>query len=98
MHGYVPGDNKRKAEKWTATGTQFQIPYVFKKLFSREDIAFEDMYETKSVEQLFIFDLNEGVTGCQQGRKKEFSKAESDYKKGLLSDTTLKPHARSLLH
>ena len=34
---------------WTATGTQFQIPYVFKKLFSKEPIEFEDMCETKSV-------------------------------------------------
>ena len=29
--------------KWTATGTQFQIPYVFKTLFSKEDVLFEDM-------------------------------------------------------
>ena len=33
---------KYKDGKWTATGTQFQIPYVFKKLFSGEEIAFED--------------------------------------------------------
>ena len=24
------------AGEWTATGTQFQVPYVFKKLFSKE--------------------------------------------------------------
>ena len=35
--------------EWTATGTQFQIPYVFKKLFSKEDILFDDLCETKSV-------------------------------------------------
>lgn len=35
--------------EWTATGTQFQVPYVFKKLFSKEHIEFEDMCETKSV-------------------------------------------------
>jgi hypothetical protein len=35
--------------KWSATGTQFQVPYVFKKLFSKEPIEFEDMCETKSV-------------------------------------------------
>ncbi len=29
---------KKKGGKWTATGTQFQIPYVFKKLFSREKL------------------------------------------------------------
>ena len=39
----------KKAGQWTATGTQFQVPYVFKKLFSKEPIEFEDMCETKSV-------------------------------------------------
>ena len=39
----------KHAGKWTATGTQFQVPYVFKKLFSKESIEFEDMCETKSV-------------------------------------------------
>lgn len=35
--------------KWTATGTQFQVPYVFKTLFSHEPITFEDLCETKAV-------------------------------------------------
>ena len=35
--------------QWTATGTQFQVPYVFKKLFSHEEIVFDDLCETKSV-------------------------------------------------
>lgn len=35
--------------EWTATGTQFQVPYVFKSLFSKEDITFDDLCETKSV-------------------------------------------------
>ena len=39
----------KHAGEWTATGTQFQVPYVFKTLFSKEDITFEDMCETKSV-------------------------------------------------
>lgn len=39
----------KHAGEWTATGTQFQIPYVFKRLFSKEAIEFEDMCETKSV-------------------------------------------------
>ena len=42
-------DDPEKPGTWTATGTQFQIPYVFKCLFSKEDIKFEDMCETKSV-------------------------------------------------
>ncbi len=39
----------KHAGEWTATGTQFQVPYVFKKLFSHEEITFEDMCETKAV-------------------------------------------------
>ena len=35
--------------EWTATGAQFAVPYVYKKLFTREPIVFEDMCETKSV-------------------------------------------------
>lgn len=39
----------KHAGEWTATGTQFAVPYVFKKLFTKEPIEFEDMCETKSV-------------------------------------------------
>lgn len=39
----------KHAGEWTATGTQFAVPYVFKKLFSHEPIEFQDMCETKSV-------------------------------------------------
>lgn len=47
--------------KWTATGTQFQVPYVFKKLFSREPIEFDDLCETKSVSTALYLDMNEGL-------------------------------------
>ena len=46
---------------WTATGTQFQVPYVFKTLFSGEDILFEDLCETKSVTSSLYLDNNENV-------------------------------------
>ena len=49
----------KKAGQWTATGTQFQVPYVFKKLFSKESIEFEDMCETKSVTSALYLDFNE---------------------------------------
>ncbi len=52
----------KHAGEWTATGTQFAVPYVFKKLFSREPIAFEDMCETKQVAKGdFYLDRNEGL-------------------------------------
>jgi hypothetical protein len=41
----------REKSKWTAVGAQFQHPYVFKKLFTGEEVAFNDMCETKSVTQ-----------------------------------------------
>ena len=47
--------------EWTATGTQFQIPYVFKKLFSKEKILFDDLCETKSVTSSLYLDMNENL-------------------------------------
>lgn len=58
-YGYIPGDNKDHPNEWTATGTQFQIPYVFKTLFSKEQILFEDLCETKSVSTTMYLDFNE---------------------------------------
>ena len=60
-YGYVPGDIRKHPGEWTATGTQFQIPYVFKKLFSKEEILFEDMCETKSVTSSLYLDMNEAL-------------------------------------
>ena len=50
---------KYKDGDWTATGTQFQVPYVFKTLFSKEPIEFEDLCETKSVTTALYLDMNE---------------------------------------
>ena len=58
-YGYVPGDNKKHAGEWTATGKQFQVPYVFKKLFSKEPIEFDDLCETKEVKTAIYLDRNE---------------------------------------
>jgi hypothetical protein len=61
-YGYVPSKQKKNAGKWTATGTQFQVPYVFKKLFSKEPIEFEDLCETKEVKNSAIYlDMNESL-------------------------------------
>lgn len=57
----VVKDCKKHGGQWTATGTQFQIPYVFKKLFSHEEIEFRDMCETKSVSSALYLDMNEGM-------------------------------------
>lgn len=52
---------KTKEGEWTATGAQFAVPYVFKKLFSKEPIEFEDLCETKSVTSALYLDMNEAL-------------------------------------
>lgn len=71
------------------------LEHVFKCLFSKEDIKFEDMCETKSVSGSLYLDLNEALPDVSQ-YEKEFSKAESDFKKGLLSDTTFESTCQRL--
>lgn len=62
MYGYVPGKNAKHSNEWTATGAQFAVPYVFKKLFSREDISFDDMCETFAVSKGDLYlDMNENL-------------------------------------
>ena len=51
----------KHAGEWTATGKQFQVPYVFKTLFSHEPIIFEDKCETKSVTTAMYLDMNESL-------------------------------------
>ena len=54
--------NGKNVGKWTATGAQFQIPYVFKTLFSKEPIVFGDLCEVKQVNvgKMYI-DMNRGL-------------------------------------
>lgn len=49
-----------KEDHWTATGTQFQVPYIFKTLFSHEPLTFDDYCETKSVKTAMYLDMGEG--------------------------------------
>lgn len=51
---------KTKEGEWTATGAEFKHPYVFKSLFSKEPIIFEDLCETKQVQTEIYLDFNEG--------------------------------------
>ena len=71
--------------QWTATGTQFAVPYVYKTLFSKEPIEFADMCETKEVKSALYLDMNEHLPDVS-GYEKELSKNEDKYKKGKLSD------------
>ena len=61
LYGYVPGDNREHGGQWTATGTQFQVPYVFKTLFSHEELEFKDYCSTFQVSTTEYIDMNEGL-------------------------------------
>ena len=71
--------------KWDATGAQFAVPYVFKTLFSKEPIEFEDLCETKSVKSAIYLDMNENLPDVT-AEEKELSKYESLWKKQKISD------------
>jgi hypothetical protein len=55
------GKKGKHAGEWTATGKQFQVPYIFKSLFSHEPIELEDLCETRSVSTAMHLDMNEGL-------------------------------------
>ena len=100
LYGYVPGDNKKHFKKhdhpWTATGTQFQVPFVFKSLFSHEPIEFYDMCETKEVKKGTIYiDMNSSLPDVS-AQEKELKKLKEKFEKGLISDTTYEPEAARL--
>lgn len=60
-YGYIPEKNGKHPNEWSATGTQFAVPYVFKTLFSHEPIEFGDLCETKSVTSSLSLDMNENL-------------------------------------
>lgn len=51
--------NGKHAGQWTATAKQFQVPYVFKTLFSHEPVTIEDLCETFEVKTALYLDKNE---------------------------------------
>lgn len=70
----VNPDGERKIT-WTAVGAQFQHPYVFKTLFSKEPIVFEDVCEAKSVTQgtMYLdFDTDMPMALAQEPKAMQF--------------------------
>lgn len=86
----------KNAGKWTATGKQFAIPYVFKTLFSKEPIIANDLCETFSVKSALYLDMNEKLPDVIS-YEKELNKIEDKYKKGKLSDTTFESECARLI-
>ena len=75
--------------KWTATGKQFQEPYVFKKIFSREPIIFDDYCLTMTTKSAFYLDMNEKLPEGESmpvfvGRAAAFCPIKSGYGGGEL--------------
>ncbi len=48
---YAWHEKEKKIGQWDATGAQFAHPYVFKTLFTHEELTFDDLCETKQVSQ-----------------------------------------------
>jgi len=88
---YAWAAKKDDIGKWTATGAQFQHPYVFKKLFTKEPIDFRDFCEIKTVtgtSSLYL-DLNEDLKEGEHnylfvGRAGEFCPIRSGFGGGIL--------------
>ena len=77
--------NGKHAGQWTATGTEFQVPYIFKKLFSHEEILFEDLRQIKTVKSAMYLDFNEKLPDITK-EEKELEKLEKHFKDGKIND------------
>ena len=64
LYGYLPTKQKKYSGKWTETGDWFKDSYLFKTLFTHEDILLEDMYEVNSVSgnAALYLDMNENLS------------------------------------
>lgn len=76
----------KHAGEWTATGKQFAVPYLFKTLFSKEPIVFEDLCETFAVSKGDLYlDMNEGLPDVSK-YEVELEKATKAHKKNAISE------------
>ena len=71
--------NGDHAGKWTATGAQFQHPYIFKSLFSKEPIEFKDLCEKRAVKTDIWLDMNENLEDVT-AYEKELTKVDKKIK------------------
>ena len=88
-YGYLP--SKQKPGKWSATALQFQVPYVFKTLFSKEKIEFDNLCEVKSVtgDSALYLDMDENLPDDQHqykfvGRVGQFTPIKPGHGGGVL--------------
>lgn len=57
--------------EWSATGAEFAHPYIFKNLFSKEEVNFQDLIEIKNVTgtSVIYLDLNEKLEDVSELEK-----------------------------
>lgn len=60
----LAADDPDDPGKWTATAAEFQHPFVFKPLFSKEDVTYEDYTQIFNVtgSAKIVMDFNEGLS------------------------------------
>lgn len=87
LYGYVPEKNEKNPGKWSATAAQFQEPYVFKTLFSREPLDFDDYCQIKETKGSLYLDFGKGEDHNYQfvGRIGSFIPVKED-KGGILAE------------
>ena len=82
----TPHKDKKTGEDiwWTATGKQFQVPYVFKTLFTGQPITFDDLCEAKQVRTTMYLDMNEKLRD-DTDLVKELAKLRRQLDKGQIT-------------
>ena len=55
QHEFELSTGEKVISEWTATGAEFQVPYVFKTLFANLDVNFKDLCVTKSVSNTSMY-------------------------------------------
>lgn len=85
LYGYAPKDNRKHPHQWTATGAEFQIPYIFKTLFSKEDLDIWDYQVIKEVTGKMYIDDNYDLPDVTE-LEKEYAKVS---KKGTATEEEL---------
>ena len=68
-HEFELSTGEKILTPWTATGAEFAIPYVFKSLFTKSKIKFDDLCVTKSVTTSLYLDMNEDLEDVSEYEK-----------------------------
>lgn len=89
-------DDTENPGEWTATGKQFAVPYVFKKLFSKEQIVFDDMCETVNTTSALYLDMNEDLPHNDAIYEKELANRQYNSNNPQEKPKRLNPELASL--